>query len=383
MKIDIKQPKYVLPVLLLPFICFFFYLWQTEFSKPEQVVKEQKGLNPAVGEVSEDIRKKDMATKLDAFRDAYKEASGTSAVSAIPKESSSNPEYHDPYSKREKDQRMLDSISKLAGSINQHATRSRSVPEVDRAIADLYNQRRPAAAVNASPPEQKAPDPMEIFKQQVSYMDSISKENDPEYREEKLRRAASATAMAAKATALKVRRAVGSAAGFHTIMPVSTGAFISAVIDENITGYGGSRLRLKLMEDIKAGDQVIKKGTYLYALISGFSEQRVTLNISTILSQDKILPVNLQVYDLDGLPGLYVPSSAFRDFTKDLGGNTMQGININGSSGNSQFIMSTVDKVFQSTSSAIASLLRKNKAKLKYNSYIYLIDAEALQGTQR
>jgi hypothetical protein len=60
----------------------------------------------------------------------------------------------------------------------------------------------------------------------------------------------------------------------------------------------------------------------------------------------------------------------------------VQGVTIDGSSGGSQFIMSSVDKIFQSTSSAIADLIRKNKAKMKYNSYIYLIDSDELQNSQ-
>jgi len=48
----------------------------------------------------------------------------------------------------------------------------------------------------------------------------------------------------------------------------------------------------------------------------------------------------------------------------------------------SRFVMSTADKMFKSTSSAIAGLIRKNKARIKYNSYLYLIDDEALQNAQ-
>jgi conjugative transposon TraM protein len=167
-------------------------------------------------------------------------------------------------------------------------------------------------------------------------------------------------------------------------MPQQRENFITAIVDENLTGYAGSRIRLRLLEDIKAGTFLIRKGTYLYAEVNGFSGQRVTLSIQSILSDGKILPVNLDLYDLDGLKGLYVPESAFRDFTKDLGGNSMQGVNLQGSSQNqSQFLMSTLDKMFQSTSAAISSLIRKNKAKLKYSSYLYLIDTQALQKLQQ
>jgi conjugative transposon TraM protein len=226
---------------------------------------------------------------------------------------------------------------------------------------------------------------METFKKQMAYMDSLGKMNDPEYKAEKQKQLAAAKRKELEASqkALAVSKADATAEGFNTVIPDKDKSFIKAVIDENVTGYAGSRLRLRLLDDIVAGDVLIPKDTYIYALISGFSEQRVTLSIKTILSGGKILPVKLEVYDLDGLPGLYVPASAFRDFTKDLGGSSVQGVTIDGSSsGSSQFIMSAVGKMFQSTSSAIADLIRKNKARMKYNSYIYLIDTEALQNAQ-
>jgi conjugative transposon TraM protein len=229
---------------------------------------------------------------------------------------------------------------------------------------------------------------MEMFKQQMAYMDSINKANDPAYKAEKQKKEAMAKADAlhAKEITFEVHKADGAVADFNTVMPEKKDDFIKVVIDENVTGYAGSRIRLKLLDDITVGKNLVQKGTYLYALISGFSGQRVTLSVKSILYEGKLLPVKLEIYDLDGLAGLYVPESAFRDFTKDLGTNTVQGVTIDGSgtgSAASQFMMSTVGKVFESTSSAIADIIRKNKAKIKYNSYLYLIDNEALQNAQK
>ena len=86
------------------------------------------------------------------------------------------------------------------------------------------------------------------------------------------------------------------------------------------------------------------------------------------------MPVKLAVYDQDGLDGLYVPNSQFRDFTKDASTNVMQGVDIESTS--SSYLMSAADKLFESTSSAIASAIRKDKARIKYNSYVYLIDTK-------
>lgn len=391
MIINLKQPKYVLPVILLPFLCLFFYAWNSGFSKPKQAVKETVGLNGSVGEVSAGVRKKQLTDKLDAYRNTYKDADGLTAVNVIPRENSSNPAFNNEYSNQQK--KRLDSIQQAMklkfgkpGNPNSRLSQQAGLlhdRQVAKAVEELSNRqvRTPRQVENA--PKEK--DPMEVFKEQVAIMDSINKQNDPAYKDELKKKQASDNAAKLKRSQVKLTvEKTGAISGdFNTVLPEKDAAFISAVIDENVTGYAGSRLRLKLLEDIKAGNNLIKKGTYLFAQITGFTEQRVTLAVTSILYEGKILPVKLEIYDMDGLPGLYVPSSAFRDFTKDLGSNSVQGVTIDGSSGNSQFIMSSLDKVFQSTSSAIADLIRKNKAKLKYNSYLYLIDTDALQNAQK
>ncbi len=94
------------------------------------------------------------------------------------------------------------------------------------------------------------------------------------------------------------------------------------------------------------------------------------------MRKGKLLPVNLEIYDVDGLQGLYIPESAFREFTQELGSNSMQGFNLTTESSQSsaQFLLSSAQRAFQSTSQAIAKAIRKNKANLKYSTFIYLIE---------
>jgi conjugative transposon TraM protein len=228
---------------------------------------------------------------------------------------------------------------------------------------------------------------MEMFKQQMAYMDSINKTNDPAFKAEKLKKEemAKAEARHSTETVLPVTRAADVPSDFNTVTPGKTDGFIKVIIDENLTGYAGSRVMLKLLDDINVGRNLVSKGAYLYALVTGFSGQRVILSVRSVLADGKLLPVKLEIYDLDGLPGLYVPQSAFRDFTKDLGTNTVQGITLDNSSTGSaatQLMMSTASKLFESTSTAIAGMIRKNKANIKYNTYLYLIDDDALQNAQ-
>lgn len=97
------------------------------------------------------------------------------------------------------------------------------------------------------------------------------------------------------------------------------------------------------------------------------------------MHKGSIIPIELKIYDQDGQVGLYVPNSAFREFSRDLAGSTSQGININTvMENNSQLFMSTLQRMFQSSSSALSKHIRRNRAHIKYNSLIYLLDPKAL-----
>nr|WP_294791020.1 conjugative transposon protein TraM [uncultured Mucilaginibacter sp.] len=394
MQINLKQPKYILPLILLPFLCLLFFVYRTGFGTEKTDKKPKDGINTTVGEVSGEVQKRQLEDKLDAYRNIYKEADGMTAVSPLPAEKTSNPSYNTGYSGKE--QKMLDSINQVMkakygqGPVDLPTRKIRDPANNDQPLVAALNglkNRRTVESVR-SDAQQQVKDPMETFRQQMAYLDSINKANDPEAKAERKKAddLAKTAALKANEPKLAVRLADINSGDFNTIMPEKKPDFIKVVIDESLTGYAGSRIRLRLLDDILAGKNRIAKGTYIYALISGFSGQRVELSVQSILYQNKILPVKLEVYDLDGMAGLFVPESAFRDFTRELGTNTVQGVTIDGSgsgSAASQLAMSTASKLFQSTSSAIAGLIRKNKAKIKYNSYLYLIDHEALEKAQQ
>ena len=87
MHINFKQPKYILPLILLPFLCLFFFVYRTGFAKQKGPAKHVAGLNSNVGEVAPDIQKKQLEDKLEAYRKTYKEGDGMTAVTALPNHS--------------------------------------------------------------------------------------------------------------------------------------------------------------------------------------------------------------------------------------------------------------------------------------------------------
>src|SRR5690606_1461 len=398
MNIDFKKPRYVIPLILLPFLCIFFYVYKSSFGKDEPPQAGKDSLQTDLAGVSDQVRDRALSDKLDAYRNQYRQADGYTAIGHIQEEQADTEVPNTLYNEQER--RMLDSIDRAmkgrydgtqaAGFPNATGpSRKTGADPHEKALQDALAAMKNPLPEKSSPQEQPAQqDPMALFRQQMELLDSMGRANDPEYRAEqqRLRQAEllEEQRREQQAAKLSVSRASATHAVFNTVKPDTEETFITAIVDQDIKGYAGSRLRIRLLEDMMAGRFLIKKGTYIYAEISGFTGQRVTLAVTSIMNGQHILPVRLEVYDHDGLPGLYVPASAFREFTRDLGGNASQGITLQQSAeNNSQLVMSMVQKMFQSTSTAISKMVRQNKAKIKYNTLVYLIDPDQLKNNQK
>jgi conjugative transposon TraM protein len=403
MKVNFKSPRYVLPVILLPFFLLLFHSYKSSFGKPKPVVKGKETLQDNVADVSDQVKKSTLTDKLDAYREQYKKADGYTAINQLQDDTTGTSTSPNLYNYSEK--RKLDSIRKsvaaryqkgknagsggnysgfpdVSGSTVKTAKNSKS----DQALAEALNRMRQPGQANNGRANSSANDPMQLFRQQMALIDSMDKSRDPEYKTQQQRKALAEkqATIPPPEKALPVTKADNSNTAFNTIMPEQHDGLIRAIVDQNITGYAGSRLRIRLLEDMMAGRYLIKQGTYLYAEISGFTGQRVLLTVSSIMQADQLLPVKLSIYDNDGLPGLYVPASAFRDFSKDLSSGASQGLTLQqAADGNNQMVMSIVQRMFESTTTAVSKLIRQNKAKLKYNTLVYLIDPQSLHNLQQ
>lgn len=173
---------------------------------------------------------------------------------------------------------------------------------------------------------------------------------------------------------------------FHTVTSpddIAEAKLIRAMIDQTTKAKEGTRLRFKLLDDITVSNTKLKKGTYLYGTVTGFGQQRVKATITSILVGDKFINVKLSVFDNDGMEGFYVPESSFREFVKDASSSAVQqNINFQSEDGYGSGIsgealaLQALQNVYNSASSAISSNTRKNKAKIKYNTIVYLINSE-------
>ena len=157
---------------------------------------------------------------------------------------------------------------------------------------------------------------------------------------------------------------------------------IKAIIDEEVKAVDGSRVRLRLLDDIEINGTMLSKGSYLFATMSGFGQQRVKGKVQSVLVGDEILKISLSIYDTtDGLEGLYVPGSDFRETAKDIGSSAMQSnMQMNTATGGNsltQWAGQALQNGVQRTSNAISKAIKKNRVRLKYGTQVYLVNSKS------
>ena len=398
-KINFKQPKYIFPLILLPVIIFLGFQTTKYMGKEKQPEDVSQDLSLNLGDTQDSI-----LSKNAAYDDLFERGDGRSMLDGMDKDKDSLQNYSDNLDYDQK--RYIDSL-KIVRSLNsgangnggnesyykQNSQRNSDEKDFQRSaeMMRMLNNQSGGNAMNgntqsanqnafASSKNEVENDPVKMLKKQMLMIDSLEKAKDPEYQsalaaENKLKKNKEKMTAFLNST-LRVDKSSLNPS-FNSIAKKNGDNFIKAVIDENNKGYLGSRIRFRLLEEINVGKHKINKGTILYGQISGFAMQRVNLNVISILKDGNILPVNLSVFDMDGMQGLYVPQSDFREMLREMGSNSVQGTQMD--QGGESFFTSLFSNLFSSTSKTISNMIRQNKAKLKYNSYIYLINDKELK----
>lgn len=121
-----------------------------------------------------------------------------------------------------------------------------------------------------------------------------------------------------------------STSGFYGLdEPETTDASpgLTAVIEGKQQVLSGSTVQLRLAQTITINGLIVPSNAFVYGLAS-LSGERLKIKISSIRASDQILPVSLQVYDLDGVEGIYIPGTISRNVTKQALGSQVQGVDM-------------------------------------------------------
>lgn len=396
-KINFKQPKYMIPLLVFLPLLFIGYqaisMTSFEADTGDQAVQTES-VNTDLPEVtqSKDIETK---SKYQAMLDGFGKVTDYTAVTDAEKEEERKLEVDNIY--KEEERRRIDSLMAIQ---NEQAEALRR--QFEQQQKEWENERqasrdgRNVITREQALEEQRIRDKQEQdekYEQMVKQMQLIQKMSNGEKiltEEDKIAQLQKEAALLERARVLdSIQRAqapvavnkAGEAgeAYFNTVTEESgTPSLIKARVDRVEKVRDGSRIRLRLSEDIEIEGDLMKKGSYLYANVTGFSAQRVKANVTSVLIGDHIKKIDLAVYDLDGMEGFYVPSSNFREVSKDIGANAMNmNMNFNNSSGEmtmESLAMQSLQQALQGTTQAVSKSIRANRARIKFNTNVYLVD---------
>lgn len=396
-KIDYKQPKYVLPMILYPLILgtgyFTIGMFTTEVKSVDKNLMATNYLNSELPEAKIDD---ELGSKRENMVNAFGEAKDYTAVENAERDSvKGKEEYQTRYNNGEaaaivRHDAELENLRQFQRRKQEIA--ARNMGKDDFVVPLSEEDRRNARRLRGREGREESEELLaQARAQDRSVTGSSPYEDDDEeniHKKGHSKETASSSENSEEKAETVVKVMKTESEYFNTVSQNAPGSsLITAIIDENIKAVDGSRVRLRLLDDVEIGGLFVPKGTYLYATMSGFSKQRVKGKVTSVFVGDEIKTINLSIYDTDGLEGLYVPSSTFRETAKDIGSSAMQqSMSIDGSNSNNsvaQWAQQTVQQAYQRTSQAISKAIRKNKVKLKYGTRVYLINGQQLKSDKR
>jgi len=406
-KINFKQPKYIFPLVVFIPLCALVYFVMQTFGGGEDA--QQTVATDRINMQLPQANAEEAGDKMYEMSRRFGDEDAFTAVGAIGEEQKKAEELEHGYSE--------DELNKLDAAEAERLRQQREMEELERSLAESRRHINSFAyGDNASSGNRSgngsrtgtstttegytsqddfARDLEEIQRRSYERQKAIESglgigRFDRDEQADKQRRDSIVKVHQAEKERNRPKLVIKSgdtnAEKFHTVTSpddIAEAKLIRAMIDQTTKAKEGTRLRFKLLDDITVSNTKLKKGTYLYGTVTGFGQQRVKATITSILVGDKFINVKLSVFDNDGMEGFYVPESSFREFVKDASSSAVQqNINFQSEDGYGSGIsgealaLQALQNVYNSASSAISSNIRKNKAKIKYNTIVYLINSE-------
>ena len=107
----------------------------------------------------------------------------------------------------------------------------------------------------------------------------------------------------------------------HELTPKEQSS-IEAIIAANQTIVNGSVMKFRLVNDVYIKGVLVMANTPVSG-IAVLDGERLTIEINSIRSGKSIFPVKLEVYDMDGMPGIYIPGTINREVAKESLNNSL------------------------------------------------------------
>lgn len=391
-KVNFKQPKYIFPLVIFVPLCALIYFVMQTFGGGES--GKQEVATDRINMELPEARAEEAGDKMYEMSRRFGDEEAFTAVGSLGEDKEENESLEHGYTEEE--------LNRLDAAEAERIRQQQEMEELERSLAEsrkhinsyAYGDNPANRNDGYSSQEDFARDLEEIqrrsYERQKAIESGLGIGNEDAEEAARKQRADSIARiqeeeMERNRPNLVIKSPDTNADKFHTVEAESSTAdatLIRAMIDQNTKAKEGTRLRFKLLDDVTVSGTKLKKNTYLYGTVTGFGQQRVRAAITSILVGGKFIKVNLSVFDNDGMEGFYVPESAFRDFVKDAEASTVQqnisfesdgyGSGISGEA----VALQALQNMYNSATSALSSNIRKNKAKIKYNTIVYLINSD-------
>ncbi|MBD2703381.1 conjugative transposon protein TraM [Spirosoma sp. BT702] len=140
---------------------------------------------------------------------------------------------------------------------------------------------------------------------------------------------------------------------------------IPVVVHEDQTLRDGQQVKLRLLKEITADGVTIPSNTILYALCQ-LSEDRLRLAVRNLQLGNQLIPLDLDVYDTDGSPGINAPGlSGNSQMGGQLRSSVVQGVQLPG-------MGSLGNTVLNSARMGASNAVRQTTIRLRAGYNLYL-----------
>ena len=355
----------ILPALVLPFLILFLWgigLFKTENDSakpiakglntnlPPAIIKENKGADKM--SFYESAAKDSVKLHDKKKADAYYENKG----SGYKLQGSSLPSGQSGY----RDQDAKISIQKIQSLI--HSKQQTATSKIDGPQRDL-------SALNPLKPNRPSDPELEELN---TMMDKILDMQHPERVKERLKGTA---IINKKIFAVRSADSLQKNHGFYSFNEVENNKEIQnnieAIIPETQTIVAGATVKILLASDIYVHDIKIPKNSFIYG-IAAMKEERLIITIRSLRYQTNILPVSLEVFDMDGMEGIYIPGSVNREVVKESSAEAVNSLGITNL--DPSLTAQAAGVGIQAAKSLLSRKLKQTKITLREGYHILLRD---------
>ncbi|EHQ25491.1 conjugative transposon protein TraM [Mucilaginibacter paludis] len=270
-----------LPLLVLPFLSLGFYaLGGGKGDSSGEALTAKPGINTSLPDAA--FKKEDPQSKLSLYELAGREQKPDSLPASVTKRGFGTANLPDP-----NEQRINEKLAQINTEVN------RPVPPVD--YGTRYTQ--PANNNNMTGDVDRLEKLMRTMQE--------GKTEDPEMKQ--------LSEMMDKIIAIQNPESVAT----KTVKPAGTEGdtkfkAIPAQIVDKQKAVQGATIKLRLQDTVTLYGYLIPKGHEIFGPCR-ITNQRLLLDIKNIRLGTSIIPVDLSVYSLDGMPGLYAPEAELAD----------------------------------------------------------------------